>query len=139
MTIASMDQIQMRTLLQSRWTIKKKCRKPKEEESQMANGDRQSFDEEVDMVLENASGDAVDCKIEAMAFIICTMGSGRLGTEYNEAKPLVTEDNRRTIKISALRRELYQQTEQYRQAYAEEQQGIKCNINIKVSHPVAQW
>lgn len=62
--------------------------------------EKQRFDEEVDMFLENTTCGTVDSKIEAMASFIYMMGSERFGTKDYEARSLAsTKENRRPAKL----------------------------------------
>ena len=80
------------------------------------------FDSDVCSILESSSGSCVDSRLNTLSTIIVSYAAERFGCANSEKKIYI--DNRRTVKIKELRRELKSLRKQYKKASEEERQPL---------------
>ncbi len=94
--------------------------------SAAARKDWETFDREIDQVLESVLAGDIGRKMEAMSTIIWNMGAERFGMEQRQTKgPQQAGENRRSREIAKLRGDLRRLKKAFRQAPEEEKPALK--------------
>ncbi len=101
-------------------------RKPVLWPSAAARKDWETFDREIDQVLDSVLTGDIGRKMEAMSTIIWNMGAERFGMEQRQSKgPQQAGENRRLREIAKLRGDLRRLKKAFRQAPEEEKSALK--------------